>query len=244
MRSDSSTSRLSRISTLWSVVLQAHGGLAEQANVACEALVRRYRGAAHRYLLAVVGDRDVADDLTQEFVLRFLRGKFRGADPARGRFRDYLKTTLIHLVRDYHRARQRWPQALAANAPEPAALPIEDADSERAFLTSWRDELLERTWTALADFNAAFHAVLSLRVANPELRSPQMAERLTAQSGKSVNAAWVRKTLQRAHEKYAELLLEDVAHSLPEATPEALEKELEELDLLRYCRTALEQWAR
>jgi RNA polymerase sigma-70 factor (ECF subfamily) len=205
--------------------------------------MQRYCGAVYRYLLGAVRDGEVAEELTQEFALRFLRGDFRGADPERGRFRDYLKTALIHLVNDYHRARQRWPRALGGDTPEPAAAESL-ADAERDFLTDWREELLERTWKALAMANPTSHAVLLLRLENPEMPSAQMAEQFTARLGKPRNSAWVRKTLQRAHDRYADLLLAEVANSLPAATPEALRQELQELDLLKYCRTALERWGR
>ncbi len=238
MASDTPNERLSHISTLWSVLAQAHAGPSEEARAAAAALLERYGGAVYRYLLGAVHDAEVANDLAQEFALRFLRGAFRGADPQRGRFRDYLKVALIHLANDHQRARQVWPAPLA-DGHEPAAPGVNLEDSERAFLSAWREELLERTWTALAEVNPAAHAVLRLRVENPEMPSPQLAERLSAQLGKPRNAAWVRKTLQRAHGQFADLLLEEVADSLATATPEALHQELEDLDLLRYCRSAL-----
>jgi hypothetical protein len=51
----------------------------------------------------------------------------------------------------------------------------------------------------------------------------------------------VRKTLQRAQAKFADLLVEEVATSLESATEEELQSELRELELLRYCRSALER---
>ena len=42
-------------------------------------------------------------------------------------------------------------------------------------------------------------------------------------------------------EKFAALLLEEVARSLETSDPPALEEELRALDLLRYCRSALER---
>ena len=99
--------------------------------------------------------------------------------------------------------------------------------------------MLERTWAALAEANPAYHAVLLCRVEYPDLASAQVAERLTTQLGKPLTADWVRKTQQRAHEKYADLLLDEVAYSLGDATPEQLREELRELELLKYCRSAL-----
>ena len=66
-----------------------------------------------------------------------------------------------------------------------------------------------------------------------------MAQHLTSQLGKPVSAAWVRKVLQRAHEKSAELLVDEVKYSLGTATDTELHDELRKLDLLKYCRSVL-----
>jgi RNA polymerase sigma-70 factor (ECF subfamily) len=233
--------RLSRISTLWTEVLGAHADPADAAAAARRRLLQRYSGAVYRYLLGAVRDPDAAEELAQDFALRLVRGDFRRADPERGRFRDYVKRALVHLVTDYHRERQAAPRQLAAGGPEPAAPAPESADSERDFLTTWREELLERTWQALAAANAAYHAVLLLRIQSPDLPSAQMAEELSARLGRPLTADWVRKSLQRAQARFADLLLGEVATSLGGATDEELREELGELDLLRYCRSALER---
>jgi RNA polymerase sigma-70 factor (ECF subfamily) len=233
--------RLSRISTRWTQVLEAHGPSADAANAAQALLLQRYGGAVYRYLLGAVRDPDVAEDLAQEFAVRMLRGDFRRANPAQGRFRDYLKTALIHLVTDYHRSHQQQPRLLSSDAPEPAALPDEGPDTETNFLATWREELLERTWKALAEHNPAYYAVLRFRVDHPDVTSTETAEQLSAHLGKPLTGDWVRKTLQRAHAKYADLLLDEVGFSLGSNDLEALQKELRELDLLKYCRAAVAQ---
>jgi DNA-directed RNA polymerase specialized sigma24 family protein len=226
--------RLSRIATRWTAVFRAHGDAPTQAEAARQRLMLQYSGAAYRYLLGAVRDPDVAADLCQEFAVRFLRGDFRRADPGRGRFRDYLKRALSHLVTDHFRARQAAPAALAPDAPDPAA----DATVEPDFAAGWRADVLDQTWKALQDENPTFHATLLLRIENPDLQSPQMAERLTAELGKPMTPENVRKTLQRAQAKFADLLLDRVAESLDDPTAD-LEAELRELDLLKYCRSAL-----
>ncbi len=67
----------------------------------------RYGGAVQRYLLASVRDPDAASDLAQEFALRFLRGDFHRADPGRGRFRDFVKRAIYHLMIDHFRERKK-----------------------------------------------------------------------------------------------------------------------------------------
>jgi RNA polymerase sigma-70 factor (ECF subfamily) len=73
------------------------------------------------------------------------------------------------------------------------------------------------------------------------MRSPQLAEQLTARLGRPFTAAGVRQTLHRAREKFADLLLDELAHSLEYPQAEQLAQELVELGLLDYCRPALER---
>src|SRR5262245_54311576 len=91
--------RLSRISTMWTVLRQAHGGATDTASAAKQLLLERYGGAVRRYLLGLLKDPHEADDLTQEFALLVVTGKFHGADPAKGRFRNYVKTSLFQIGR-------------------------------------------------------------------------------------------------------------------------------------------------
>jgi hypothetical protein len=112
-------------------------------------------------------------------------------------------------------------------------------------LTSWRDELLARTWRALAEADEknghSFYAVLRFRADHPGLRSHEIADQLGRELGKPLTAANVRKTLERARDRFADLLLDEVAHSLADPTPEQLEEELIDLHLLDHCRSALER---
>jgi RNA polymerase sigma factor (sigma-70 family) len=227
--------RLSRIETQWTAVLRAHGESIAGAKSARDRLLVRYSGAVYRYLLGAVRDPDAAADLCQEFAVRFLRGDFRRVAPERGRFRDYVKMSLVNLANDHHRARKAGPQQLAVDAPAP------DLPSEDDFVAGWRQSILDQTWKALADENPTFHAVLALRIENPDLPSAEMAAQLSDKLGKPMSAENVRKSLQRSHAKFAELLLDQVADSLDEPEVEDLEGELQALDLLRYCRSALDR---
>ena len=115
------------------------------------------------------------------------------------------------------------------------------AEPEADFLQSWRAELLDRTWKALATAQPMYHAVLLFRVENPDVPSPRMAEELGARLGTSLRPDQVRKALQRSHAKFAELLIDEVAITLGEPTREELAEELREVDLLKYCRSTLER---
>jgi len=241
MQSSELDQRLSKIATLWTVVFRAHEGGVDGAKEARNRLMLRYSGAVYRYLLGAVRDAEAAGDLCQEFALRFLRGDFRRAAPERGRFRDYVKSALINLINDHHRAQQAKPRHLASGPGEPAAPADASLPSDAEFMTGWRTELLNQTWAALAEVNPAYHAALLLRIENPDMQSGEMAGRLTEKLGRPITPENARKALQRAHAKFAELLLDQVAASLTDPSDAQLDEELQALDLLKYCRSALER---
>jgi RNA polymerase sigma factor (sigma-70 family) len=240
--------RLSRISTQWSMLRQAHRGSTDAAAVARQELMERYCGAVYRYLLSAVRDEHTAEDLTQEFALRFIRGRFRQADPGRGRFRDYVKTSLFHLVDDYRRQQRKQPRPLALSPGiEPAAQSCQSLDVDQAFLDSWREELLSRVWQALAALQEKtgqpFHTVLQFHVQHPDLKSPQLAEQLTNHLQRPFTANSVRQTVHRGREKFAALLLEETSRSLGTSERGRLQQELADLNLLKYCQPALDKLA-
>ena len=232
---------LSHISTLWGLVREAHQGAPRDAATAQRVLLERYSGAVHRYLRGAVRKPEVVDDLFQEFCLRFLRGDFRRASPERGRFRDYVKTALFHLIVNYQK-RQR---PTAAELPEPVWTPPALTEAERAFLDSWREELLEQAWLGLAEIERTTgqpdHCVLRLRTDQPLLSSAELAEQLGTRLGKPYTVSAVRQALHRAREKFTDLLLDEVTRSLEDPSSDALEQELLDLGLLAYCRGALQR---
>jgi len=236
--------RLSRIKTLWSLVREAHGTEDEKAREAQSRLLERYGGAIQRYLMAALRDRDAVDDVYQEFAIQFIRGKLRGADPSRGQFRRYLKSVLFHLVADYRNRQGRGPRQIDPDAPEPAVYDS-DPEGEEAFLQSWREDLLAKTWARLEthekESGQPFYAALRLRALQPELRSQQLAEKLGEQLGRPFTAANIRQIVHRARERFAELLLDEVRDSLDDPTEAALLDELAELRLLDYCKPALDE---
>jgi RNA polymerase sigma-70 factor (ECF subfamily) len=122
------------------------------------------------------------------------------------------------------------------------ALPPPDA-AEQDFLRKWRAELLSRAWQALerreAESGRPLYQTLRLRVEHPSLRCRQLADLLSSRLGKEVTADGYRQTLHRAREAFAGLLLEEVARSLEDRAPQAVEQELADLGLLEYCRPAL-----
>jgi RNA polymerase sigma-70 factor (ECF subfamily) len=237
--------RLSQISTRWSLIAQAHQGERQAVAAAQRDLMQRYCGAIYRYLLGALRDPNAADELAQEFALRFVRGDFQRADPDRGRFRDLVKTALYHLIVDHHRQRQKQPHSLPCDSTYLPAAESEVSQADRIFLERWREELLDRAWEALASLEEStgqqFYTVLRWRAEHPGVPAASLANELTTRRGQSCTEAGVRQTLHRARGRFAELLLEEVARSLDTDSPEAVEEELADLGLMIYCRSALER---
>ncbi len=238
---------LSQIQTLWSMVECAHG---DHINVqsAQQTLLDRYGGAVRRYALAALHDEDAADEVFQEFALKFVRGDFSGADPGRGRFRAFVKTIVYRLIVDYQRRLKKLGRAgqMHSNLAEPGELAsASGADEDALFQASWRDELLARCWGKLAEYECTsgkpYHTVLRYRVDHPEARSPELAAGLSKVFAKSINAGAVRVLLHRSRDAFADLLLDEITNSLADSSLDAAENELIELDLLDYCKPALER---
>lgn len=239
---DGQQARLTQLTTQWTMIFRAHTGTPEDAAAAQVDLMDRYSGAIQRYLLAAVRDPEIADDLNQEFALRFLRGDFHRADPSRGRFRDFVKRALHNLVTDHWRRQKTRPRPLGDALPDRADPSAPDPDFDRRFVESWREAVLARTWNALLALERQsgqpYHTVLALRVRRPELRSPELAELLTAKLGRPIAAGALRMALQRARDRFVGFLLEEVAAGLTDPTPEEVESELIELGLHGYVKPA------
>jgi len=119
------------------------------------------------------------------------------------------------------------------------------AQFENQFLESWRNDLLDRAWNALSELERSsrqpYYTVLRSRVEHPDLKSNELAKRLSAALGRPLTAGAVRQALQRSRQKYVDYLVEEVLGSLDHPTRDELEEELSDLKLLDQCRPYLKR---
>jgi RNA polymerase sigma-70 factor (ECF subfamily) len=228
--------RLSEIETRWTLMKIAHGEDAG-ARLARDNLLRDYYGVVYKYLCGITHDAATAEDLSQSFALRFIEGGFRHADPERGRFRDYLKTSLKHMVYDHTNERKASRGLIQEPITEPPASDFDAHWSAEMLKRSWT--ALERAWKRLDDEKPVYHALLELLRVDPSLRSPQLVVLLATQRGIDRKEDWVRQAKKRAWEQFARLLIDEVASTLESGDLGLLAAELIELDLIRYCRSNL-----
>ena len=218
---------LTTLDTSWTQIRNAHTiGPAGQA--AMRDLIGRYHDAVERYLRLKLRDRNLADEVFQEFWTKLLDHKLAGADNSKGRFRDYLRTVLHRLIVDHFRGRKIQPLP-PGDLLDPA---VPDAEYDRV----WREAIIRRVWSRLETYEASstknrYATVLHLRVENPDAAIDDLAVSLATQLGTKVTAESFRKTLQRARGKFLELLIEELRVTIHPATPEDIEAEIFDLGL-------------
>ena len=107
--------------------------------------------------------------------------------------------------------------------------------------------LIHQAFAALEEFERRsghpFFTVLRFRQENPKMPVAVMAGHLSDRLGQALTTARVYKHLHRARQKFADLLVEEVALTLDPPGAEDLAQELGELGLLKWCRLALRRWS-
>ena len=116
-------------------------------------IVRAYEGPVFNYVLRLVGDRSLAEDLTQEVFLRVYQGLPNFS--LRCRFTTWLFQVTKNRVLDELRASERRPRALVALDDLPP-LEVVDQPFERM-------EAIDAVWRAVNDLNVDLKMALLLR---------------------------------------------------------------------------------
>lgn len=216
-------------STRWSRVLASAGsGIEARGALAwlCERYWEPLRAHARRRGL---GDAD-ADDLTQDFFCTILAGGVvERADPARGRFRTFLLACLEHHL-SHHRERDRTLKRGGGQRVQGLMedVPVAMGDPGHAFDRDWADTLLQRVRDRLA-----------AEAAEDGGRNDQLMPFLTVNGDAAsyadiggrlgVSEGAVKVAVHRLRVRFRELLREEVAETLAEPTPAAVDAELRDL---------------
>ena len=116
-------------------------------------ILNTYQTPVFNYVLRMVGDRALAEDLSQEIFLRIYQGL--PGFSLRCRFTTWLFQVAKNRVLDELRARERKPQSTLTLDDLPP-LEVVDAPPERV-------ETIDAVWRAVADLNADLKMALLLR---------------------------------------------------------------------------------
>lgn len=233
--------RIDAIDTRWSLIRAAHlNGNPASATDARRRLVLRYVAAVRRYIGAMVRSTEAADELAQDVVVRLMQGDFAGADPARGRFRDLLKTAVRNMVRSW------WEKTGRRAKVETQSALIDrddDASRESLWVQLWRTTLLDHTWERFrredtSDGSLSFW-MLRLKTDSPESSTAELVEQIQIKTGTAISSDNARQLLSRARRRFAAQLIDEVRAGMEHDTPESLHAELNTLGLLEYVREFL-----
>lgn len=225
--------RLDGLETNWSLIREACRDTTLHAAPARAALVVRYLPAITSYVSAIVRDDEVGQDLTQDVCARLMNGDFGNADRSRGRFRDYLKTAVRNVARNHWRrekvrATQELPESLQS-----------DSGNEELWVAAWRSTVLDMAWRAMEAWERKTPGrlgatLLRIRADRPDATIEEVADLANESSPTPLATGAVRTQLHRARNRFAQLLIAEVARTLRNPTPERVQEELAELGLLPY----------
>jgi len=139
--------------TRWTLVFAAGDPHRREARSALISLCENYWYPLYAYLRRRGYPADQAQDLTQEFFIRVLEGRYLDrADPAKGRFRSFILTSLKFFVadeQDRDRAQKRGGGAVvslefSSGEDRYQREPAHDETPERIFERRWALSVLDR----------------------------------------------------------------------------------------------------
>src|ERR1700689_3238688 len=139
--------------TRWTLVLAAGDPGRKEARSALVSLCENYWYPLYAYLRRRGYSADQAQDLTQEFFIRLLEGRYLDrADPEKGRFRSFILTSLKFFVADEadrQRAHKRGggavvPLELSSGEDRYQREPAHDETPERIYERRWALSVLDR----------------------------------------------------------------------------------------------------
>jgi len=220
--------------THWSVVLAAGR---EDCDKALELLCAAYWYPLYAFARRQGYDATESEDLTQEFFARLLqRNDLAEVGPERGRFRSFLLASFKHLLaNEYHRQQTEKRGGLATlvsldREELETRYRLEPADAATP------ETLFERRW-ALTVLERALHRVREeYRVSEKADLFEELKEFLSNQKSVphaviaakyGVNVGAVGVTIHRLRKRYAEVLREEISHTV--STPEEIEDEIRHL---------------
>jgi RNA polymerase sigma-70 factor (ECF subfamily) len=211
--------------TQWSRVVMAASRDVSQAREALASLCQAYWYPIYAYVRHRGHPPEQAQDLTQDFFAYLLdRDLIARADPARGRFRAFLRTLCTRQLAD-HRDRQHAAKRGGGRSPLPidpmaaerryASEPTHELTPERIFDRNWALTLLGRVVERLrreyddAGRSERFEELLTVLTRDPASDSyAEISRRLGKTEGN------VRVAVHRLRRRYGLLLREEIAATI------------------------------
>jgi len=219
--------------TRWTLVVAAGDPQRKEARSALVSLCESYWYPLYAYLRRRGYPADQAQDLTQEFFIRVLEGRYLDrADRAKGRFRAFLLTSLKFFVaneEDRHRARKRGggavvPLEFSSGEERYQREPAHEETPERIFERRWAlsvlDRVVERLRNEFVHHGRPEHFERLKVYLLGQSEAPYAA--LAREMGTSEGA--LKVAIHRLRKRYRDLFRQEIADTV--ADPVQVESEL------------------
>src|SRR3954447_17997762 len=219
--------------TRWAMVVLAGDPQREDAHSAMVSLCENYWYPLYAYLRRRGYPRDQAQDLTQEFFIRVLEGRYLDrADPEKGRFRSFLLTSLKFFVADEadrDRAHKRGggmfvPLEYSSAEERYQREPAHDETPDRIFERSWALSVLDRVVERLRNEfvqhgrSEHFERLKVFLLGQSDAPYAALAREMKTSEGA------LKVAIHRLRKRYRELFRQEIADTV--ADPAEVESEL------------------
>jgi RNA polymerase sigma factor (sigma-70 family) len=226
--------------TRWTLVVAAGDPRRKEARSALVALCENYWYPLYAYLRRRGYPADQAQDLTQEFFMRMLEGRYLDrADPEKGRFRSFLLTSLKFFVADEgdrNRAYKRGggavlPLEFSSGEERYQREPAHDETPERIFERRWALSVLDRVVERLREEFVHHGRPEHFERLKVFLLGQSDAPYATLAREMNTSEGALKVAIHRLRKRYRELFRQEIADTV--ADPAEVESEL------RYLAAAL-----
>ena len=225
-------------STHWSRVLAAGDPEAPLARKALSELCQAYWFPLYAYFRRRVQDPDRAQELTQDLFVRLLeKGALAAADPARGRFRSFLRAVCADFLanrRDWERATKRgggrttFSLDLAEAEDRYGREPAHELTAERIFDRTWALTLLQRVLDQLRrEFESAGQGANFAELGAVLTDADSVVPYKTIAARLNMSEGAVRVAVHRLRRRYGALLRAEIAATVGD--PAEVEDEIRAL---------------
>ncbi|MGO4884358.1 MAG: RNA polymerase sigma factor [Bryobacteraceae bacterium] len=219
--------------TRWSLVVAAGDPQRKEARSALVFLCENYWYPLYAYLRRRGYPADQAQDLTQDFFMRLLEGRYLDrADPEKGRFRSFLLTSLKFFVADEadrHRAHKRGggvlvPLGFSSGEERYQREPAHDETPERIFERRWALSMLDRVVERLRNEFVQhgrpehFERLKVFLLGQSDAPYAGLAREMNTSEGA------LKVAIHRLRKRYRDLFRQEIADTV--ADPAAVESEL------------------
>ena len=226
--------------TRWTLVVAAGNSERKEARSALASLCERYWYPLYAYLRRRGYPADQAQDLTQEFFIRLLEGRYLDrADPEKGRFRSFILTSLRFFVADEEdrkRAHKRGggmvvPFEFSTGEDRYLREPAHDETPERIFERRWALSMLDRVVEKLRGEFVTYGRPEHFERLKVFLLGQSDAPYAALAREMNTSEGAIKVAIHRLRKRYRELFRQEIADTV--ADPAEVESEL------RYLATVL-----